>query len=113
MSLDIESADWRNVSDDQARFLRAVRDEPWTFDGQVKRLKLRTARVSRWFRRPEFRRRLARGIKHVRHQRELDLEMGANIATRVLQGIALGERAAPKSDQVRRACADLIRLAHM
>jgi hypothetical protein len=106
-----EFVDWQGLSQDQARFLRACRDDPWTLDELVARFKLQPWRMSRWMRRATFRKRLAQILREARQRRELDLELGAKRAGRTLREIATGIKGAPTSDVSRQACVDLIKLA--
>jgi hypothetical protein len=106
-----EFIDWQNLSQDQCRFLRACRDDPWTLDELVARFNLQSWRMSKWLRRPTFRKRLAEILRDARHRRELDLELAAKRAGRTLREIATGLKGAPASDVSRQACVDLIKLA--
>lgn len=65
--------------------------------------------LARWLDQPWFSDRIAEIRRHLRHRREVDLELGASRAAALLHAAVTAE--APVEPSARAACVELIRLA--
>jgi hypothetical protein len=101
-----------HLSGAQHRLLRACRNEYLDLPGLIRRQRIRSWLLARWFRMPRFRAEMAQVLLFVRRRRELDLALAATRAAyllaRAIAGID-GHRALPAEQA--QICVALIRLA--